>query len=85
VVGVPESTPDAAMIEIPAGSPVAVHVATVAVDDVSWTPGATGVIADPETVDRCAGRETVTVSVTVHVMATVPVEPDPSDPVITTA
>jgi len=73
VVGVPVITPDVALIDRPAGRPVADHDAMVAVDDESVADGVSGVMAVPAGLERGPGFATVTVLVMFQVKVVEPV------------
>ena len=70
-VGVPLMDPDELLMDRPAGRPVADQV-SVAPDWVSVAELETAVIAVPVTADLLPGLATVTVLVTVQVIAVVP-------------
>jgi hypothetical protein len=73
VVGVPVITPDVALIDRPAGRPVADHDAMVAVDDESVADGVSGVMAVPAGLERGPGFATDTVLVMFQVNVVEPV------------
>jgi hypothetical protein len=66
VEGVPLIEPVEASIDSPAGRPVAAQATTAAPGDESEAAGATGVMAEPETLDRAPRPEMPTVLVTVQ-------------------
>ena len=79
----PEIVPVVGEIDSPVGSPEADQV-RLTVADVSVEDSVTGMIETPTRLVWLPGPVTVTVSVTVQVNDTVPVDPAPSDAVTVT-